>query len=231
MQDAITQSDQHALHRGGDLPPLSREPVGPQGLEPVELHPPAETLTAEPPLAGTPFLSQPGDPPVRRSTLLPQRRLTYAAITGAMAGVLAALLTIVITLVNAGTFHTASQQIAVDRLTVKTALALAAWEMLTFTLSLLIGLFVGLIIGRIAVRRRLGFLAGALAGAVFFLITFFVNLIPSYPGNLTVNGMATTTSSLVISFLLLCLWSMGGGLVSLFGTWITTVRHPHYLRH
>jgi hypothetical protein len=163
--------------------------------------------------------------------LLPQRRVTYAAITGAIAGVLAALLTIVITLVNAGTFHAASQQIAVARLTVKTALALAAWEILTFTLSLLMSFFVGLIIGRIAVRRRLGFLAGALAGAIFSLIMFFVNLIPSYPGNLTVNGTTTTTGSLVISFLLLCLWSMGGGLVSLFGTWITTVRHPHYLRH
>jgi len=30
--------------------------------------------------------------------------------------------------------------------------------------------------------------------------------------------------------LLLCLWSIGGGLVSLFGTWVATVRHPHYLR-
>jgi hypothetical protein len=148
-----------------------------------------------------------------------------------MAGVLAALQTIVITLVNTGTFQTATQQIAVDRLTVKTALALAAWEILTFTLSLLLGFCAGLIVGRIAVRRRLGFLAGALAGAVFSLITFFVSLIPSYPGNLTVNGTTTTTSSLVISFLLLCLWSLGGGLVSLFGTWITTVRHPHYLSH
>jgi len=157
--------------------------------------------------------------------------LYYATLAGVIAGMLAALLTIVIILVNTGTFQTAKQQIAVDRLTVKTALALAAWEILTFTLSLLIGFFVGLIIGRIAVRRRLGFLAGALAGAVFSLIMFFVNLIPSYPGNLTVNGMTTTTGSLVVSFLFLCLWSMGGGLVSLFGTWVATVRHPYYLSH
>lgn len=57
---------------------------------------------------------------------------------------LAALLTIVITSVNAGTFHAASQQVVVDRLTVKTALALAAWELLTFLLSLLIGFCLGL---------------------------------------------------------------------------------------
>jgi len=88
-----------------------------------------------------------------------------------------------------------------------------------------------LIIGRIAVRRRLGFLAGALAGAVFSLIIFFVNLISSYPGNLTVNGATMTTGSLVISCLFLCLWSIGGGLVSVFGTWVATVRHPYYLSH
>jgi hypothetical protein len=136
----------------------------------------------------------------------------------------------VVTLVFAGTFHAASQQIAVDTLTVKTALALAGLELLNFALSLLIGLLVGLIVGRIAVRRRLGFLAGALAGAVFSLMIFFVSLISSYPGNLVVNGTTLTTGSLVISCLLFCLWSMGGGLVSLFGTWIATVRHPHYLR-
>ena len=135
-----------------------------------------------------------------------------------------------ITLVNAETFHAASLQIAVDRLTVKTALALAAWELLTFVLSLLAGLFVGLIVGRIAVRRRLGFLAGALAGAVFYLLIFLVSLNSSYPGNLAVNGATMTTGSLVISCLLLCLWSIGGGLVSLFGTRVATVRHPHYMK-
>ena len=62
------------------------------------------------------------------------------------------------------------------------------------------------------------------------LWTFPVSLISSYPGNLAANGTTMTTGSLVISFLLLCLWSMGGGLVSLFGTWIATVRHPQYLK-
>lgn len=152
-------------------------------------------------------------------------------ITGVIAGVFAALLAILVTLMFAGTFHAASQQIAVDKLTVKTALALAGLELLNFTLSLLIGFFAGLIVGRIAVRRRLGFLAGALAGAVFYLITFLVSLIPSYPGNLAGNGAVLTPGSLVISFLLLCLWCIGGGLVSLFGTWVATVRHAYYVRY
>jgi hypothetical protein len=91
-------------------------------------------------------------------------------------------------------------------------------------------LLVGFIVGKIAVRRRLGFLAGALAGAFFYLITFLASLIASYPGNLAGNGTTLTTGSLVISCLLLGLWSIGGGLVSLFGTWVATVRHPYYLR-
>lgn len=55
-----------------------------------------------------------------------------------------------------------------------------------------------------------------------------VSLIASYPGNLVVNRTPLATGGLVISLLFFCLWSIGGGLVSLFGTWIVTVRHPHY---
>jgi hypothetical protein len=230
MQDSTGQSDLHSPHSSGDLPSITREPTGPLASKPAEHDQPTETLKDALPVAGTQSPLQPGGPRAQQRTLLPQRGLYYAAIAGVIAGVFTALLTIVITLVNAGTFHAASQQIAVDKLTVKTALALAAWELLNFTLSLLIGFLVGWIVGRIAVRRRFGFLAGALAGAIFYLITFLVSLISSYPGNLAVNGTTLTTGSLVISFLLLCLWSIGGGLVSLFGTWVATVRHPHYLR-
>ncbi len=204
MQDSTAQTEPPTPHSGGDLPLITSEPTAPSPLPPGG--------------------------PRQQPTFLPQRGLYYAAIAGVIAGVVAALLTLVVTLVFAGTFHAASQQIAVDKLTVKTALALAGLELLNFTLSLLIGFFAGLIVGKIAVRRRLGFLTGALAGAVFYLIIFLVSLISSYPGNLVVHGTAMTTGSLVISLLLLCLWSIGGGLVSLFGTWVATVRHPHYMR-
>ena len=230
MQDP-TQSEQSSLHSSEGLPPISSEPGAPRSLEPTEPHPPTETLKEELPVTQTSSSLPPDGPRAQRRAFLPQRGLYYAAIAGVIAGVLAALLTVVITLVNMGTFYAARQQIAVDRLTVKTALALAAWELLNFALSLIIGFLVGLIVGRIAVRRRLGFLAGALAGAIFYLILFCVSLISSYPGNLAVNGTTMTTGSLVISFLFLCLWSIGGGLVSLFGAWVATVRHPHYLSH
>lgn len=229
MQDPITQSERNLLHKSGDLPLTSREPTALRDPEPAELHPPMETLKGEPPVAE--MLS----PVPRRSSrerpriFLPQKRVSSASLAGAVAGLFTALLTIVITLVFAGTFRAASQQIAVDRLTVKTALALAGVILLNATLSLLAGFVVGYIVGRIAVRRRLGFLAGALAGAIFYLITFLVSLIANYPGNLVGNG--TAPGSLVISLLLLCLWSIGGGLVSLFGAWIATVRHPYYMNH
>jgi len=206
------------------------ELAGPRSLEPTAHDEPTGTLKDAPPVEGTPSPLPPSGLRAQRHALLPQRGLYYAVIAGIIAGVFTALLTMMITLVNAGAFHAASQQIAVDRLTVRTALALAAWELLNFTLSLLVGFLVGFIVGRIAVRRRLGFLAGALAGATFYLITYLVSLIPSYPGNLAVNETTMTTGSLVISFLLLCLWSIGGGLVSLFGTWVATVKHPYYLR-
>ena len=161
---------------------------------------------------------------------LPGRGLSSALIAGAIAGVLSALLTILIILINTGTFHAASLQIAVDRLTVKTALALAALELLTCVLGLFISFVTGFVMGRIAVRRRFGFLAGMCAGATSYLITSLVSLLSGYPGNLIANKAPMATTSLVISFLLLCLWSMGEGLVSLFGTWVATVKHPYYLR-
>ena len=230
MQDATSRSELHSLHSGGDLPPINDEPTQPLANKPAELDEPTGTLKGEPPVGGTQSPLVLNGSLSQEHNLLPQRGLYYAVITGVIAGVFTALLTIVVTLVFAGTFHAASQQIAVDRLTVKTALALAGLFLLNFTLCLLVGFLVGFIVGKIAVRRRLGFLAGALAGAVFYLITWLASLIASYPGNLAGNGTTITTGSLVISCLLLCLWSIGGGLVSLFGTWVATVRHPHYLR-
>ena len=230
MQNANTPSELHSLNGRGDISPITHEPTGTLANKSTEHTQPAGTLKDEPAVGGVQSPLQPGGADSHQRTFLPPKGLYYAVIAGVIAGVFTALLTIVIILVNAGTFHAARLQIAVDRLTVMTALALAAWELLNVALSLFAGFFVGFIVGRIAIRRRLGFLAGALAGAVFYIITFLVSLISSYPGNLAVNGTTLTTGSLVISLLLLCLWSIGGGLVSLFGTWVVTVRHPHYIR-
>ena len=215
---------QHTIH----------EPTAVHSTEPIVHDEPTESLKDETLFLGVPSLipqraSRP-HPIAPTSFSLPGRGLSTALIAGAIAGVSSALLTILIILTNTGTFHAASLQIAVDRLTVKTALALAALELLTFVLSLLISFVTGFVMGRIAVRRRLGFLARTYTGAIYYLITFLVALLHGYPGNLIANKAPMTTIPLVISFLLLCLWSMSGGLVSLFGTWIATVRHPYYLK-
>jgi hypothetical protein len=66
------------------------------------------------------------------------------------------LLTILIVLINTGTFHAASLQIALDGLTVKTALALAVLELLTFVLGLLIGFAAEFVMGlRVYEREQL----------------------------------------------------------------------------
>src|SRR5579864_4829760 len=197
MQDSTVQSELQPPHSSGDIPPITSEPTGPPGnSEPPGYDEPTGALKDAPPTAGAHSALPLSGPRTQQRTFLPQRGLYYAAIAGVIAGVVAALLTLVVTLVFAGTFQAASQQIAVDKLTVKTALALAGLELLTFVLDLLIAFVLGMIVGRIAVRRRLGFLAGALAGAVFYLIIFLVSLISSYPGNLAVNGTTLTIGSL-----------------------------------
>src|SRR6185437_9042148 len=187
------------------------ESTGLSSLVPTVPLDPIGAPTATSSMGGTPSPLPLNDPRPQPHVVLPQRGLYYALLAGILAGVFTALLTIILVLVFAATFQAARQQIAVDRLTVKTALALAGVELLTMILSLFAGFVVGVIVGRIAVRRRLGFLAGALAGAVFSLLIFLVSLIPSYPGNLAGNGATITTESLVFAFLLLCLGSIGGG--------------------
>jgi hypothetical protein len=95
MQDAITQSERDSLHSSGDLPPISREPTGPRGLERAEQDQPTETLKGEPPVTGTPSPFQRSGLRAQRHTFLPQWGLYYAAIADVIAGVLAALLTMV----------------------------------------------------------------------------------------------------------------------------------------
>ncbi|HTK11758.1 MAG TPA: YrzE family protein [Ktedonobacteraceae bacterium] len=210
------------------------EPTTSQSTETVTHSESKESLRDEILFAGAssliPSRASRTQPTTSISFSLPERGLSSALIAGTIAGVLFALLTILIILINTGTAHAAILQIAMDSLTVKTALVLAALELLTLVLGLLIGFVTGFVVGKIAVLRRLGFLAGMCAGTIYYLIIFLVSLLPGYPGNLITNAAPMTTTRLIIPFLLLCLWSIGGGLIGLFGTWLATVRHPYYLQ-
>ncbi|MBE3567108.1 MAG: hypothetical protein IMW90_15425 [Thermogemmatispora sp.] len=91
---------------------------------------------------------------VRASGHLPERGTRYALISGLLMGVLVALVTIVLVLVNAGLFNEAHRQVARDALTVRVALLLAAIYGITWLVALIVAFIGGLILGRIAVRRR-----------------------------------------------------------------------------
>jgi len=66
---------------------------------------------------------------------------------GAIAGVFYALLMILIILINTGTLRGVNLQMAVDKLTVRMALALAGPVLLNLVRGLFIGFATGLIIG------------------------------------------------------------------------------------
>ncbi|WP_376793534.1 hypothetical protein [Thermogemmatispora sp.] len=164
---------------------------------------------------------------VREPARLPERGTRYALISGLIMGVLVALVTIVLVLVNAGLFNEAHRQVVRDALTVRVALLLAAIYGITWLVALIVAFIGGLILGRIAVRRRLGFLAGAVGGIVYSLLLWPTSFIPAYPGNLT--GTATLDAGSAVLELLWCLlWGLGGALVCLAGTWVASARHPHY---
>lgn len=163
--------------------------------------------------------------------LLPPGGTQKALIIGAGAGILCALQSIAITLFNAPTYQaydTATQP------AVKQALAFTTlgYAVLTFFVSLLIYLIAGFITGKVAVQRRRGFLEGFVAGAITYLASFITHYIPNYPGNqhtaAGVGDVGSASGGLLVILILLLLWGLIGGLVSLLGAWLATRRNPFY---
>ncbi|GAC1399593.1 MAG: hypothetical protein NVS4B12_06240 [Ktedonobacteraceae bacterium] len=161
------------------------------------------------------------------SSLLPERGLFYALIAGTVAGILDVLINIVITLSNTATY----QRIASEgnSITLPTASLTTSLLCLHLFIGLLIFGITGYIVGRIAVRRLLGFVAGILIGTIAYVASFLVRYIPNYPGN-TATSSATNAATLGIALLFLLIAALIGGLVSLFGAWLATRRHPYYTK-
>ncbi len=159
------------------------------------------------------------------TSFLPERGLWYALIAGSIAGILDVLLNIAITLSNSATYQRVVSE--GKNITLSTATMVFSLLCLSLIIDIIIFAVTGYIVGKIAVRRRLGFLAGALIGALAYLISFLVRYIPNYPGN-TVTSGATNASTLGIALLFLLISALIGGLISLFGTWLATRKHPYY---
>jgi hypothetical protein len=105
----MIQSEQDVLHRSGDLLLISRQPTEPQALDlPAQDEPPGEVKDAHTQDGDVPpFFSL--SPHSQRRALLPGRGISYAVIAGLTAGVLSALFTILVIVLNTPTFEAATQ--------------------------------------------------------------------------------------------------------------------------
>jgi len=179
-----------------------------------------------------------GEGPVhqREAATLPQLPAGHARkalIIGAIAGILASAQGVVLTLVNSGAYNEADKYINnASKMPLDVASKLVGLFVLGVVISALIYFIGGLIIGRVSVRRRWAFIGGFLGGIISSLIGDILKLIPSYPnagnnvGSGGVLGVGSGFVALLIGFILL---GVLAGLVSLFGAWLTTRRHPYYV--
>jgi hypothetical protein len=169
--------------------------------------------------------------PIQLDQGLPQNRFSKALIIGLAAGIICAIQSVIIILVNSSTYRvyvTSGTQQTVQNTIAFTLFGLAC---LTFSISMLICFIAGFITGKVAVLRRMGFLTGFVAGATIYALSFLLNYIPGYPTHLASrggSGLVGVGSGVVVSLIFLLVWGIIGGLVSLAGAWLATRRHPYY---
>lgn len=162
---------------------------------------------------------------------LPHKRITKALIIGIVAGLLCAVQSVIITLLNSSTYQTYETSGAQQSVQIAVASTLFGLACLTFGISMLICFLAGFITGKVAVIRRMGFLTGFVAGAITYTLSFLLNYIPGYPTHLTssgVHGLVGVGSGILASLIFLLVWGVIGGLVSLAGAWLATRKHPYY---
>ena len=161
----------------------------------------------------------------RHSSTVPERGLWYAGIAGIIAGILVMIVNIAITLSNTATYQRAASE--GSSVTQATAGIETGLLCLNLFIELLIFGVTGYIVGRGVVQRRLGFLAGVIGGAIAYLASFLVRYIPNYPGNTATSG-ATNAATIGVVLIFVLISAILGGLISLFGTWLATRKHPYY---
>ncbi len=156
--------------------------------------------------------------------------LRKTLLIGVIAGAVAALQGIIITLANASLYHTVSTT-PQDKLTLSLAGTVFGLFCFTLFISLLIYFVAGFITGKVALERRMGFLAGYVAAAVSYILGFLVQQIPGYPGARATGfsgGLIGLSVGLIASLILLAISGAIAGLVSLAGAWLATRKHPKY---
>lgn len=160
---------------------------------------------------------------------LPPKGLFYALIVGGLGGLAAAFLHIIITFINAPLYNEAVR--LGDKMSSSMAGTIASLGCLNVFIDLAFSFVVGYLVGRMAVRRRLGALAGALFGAITYLAGFIVQYLPNYPGKIVSNtspASGTVFAGILISIVILVVYSALGALIALWGSWAATRKHPYY---
>ncbi|MBA2677862.1 MAG: hypothetical protein H0U76_05645 [Ktedonobacteraceae bacterium] len=160
--------------------------------------------------------------------LLPKNGLQYALGIGIGAGLLTAIIGVLITLLNASTFQDAAR--LQEKMPLSVAQTIAGLNCLSYFLALLVCFGAGYLAGRVAVRRLFGFYAGALAGAITYLGGIVTQYIPNYPGHIASASTAGAVAGGIFFLItLLLIYAAIGGLMGLWGARTVTRKHPYYL--
>lgn len=150
-----------------------------------------------------------------------------------VAGILAAIVNVVFTLVNASLYQRAASLAKGNptHIPLDVAASIVWIFVLTGIISLIIYFIAGFIIGRVAVARRLGFYGGFVASVITLIIGYIVQQVPNYPGSLN-TGFSTNPlkagGGIIVALIFLIIAGLIGGLMGWLGARLATRRHPYY---
>lgn len=147
-------------------------------------------------------------------------------------GILVAIISIVVTLVNAPLYQqAASYANRPTQMPLNIASSIFGLFILTGVIALIIYFIAGFITGRVAVARRLGFYGGFVASAIAQIIEYIVGQIPNYPGSLKTgfSNPLNVGGGIIAALIFLIIAGLVGGLMGWLGARLATRRHPYYV--
>jgi uncharacterized membrane protein len=159
---------------------------------------------------------------------VPLRALPIALSIGALGGILIVIISVATTLANASAFQTAARQ--GNNISLSTAQLIVGLTCVIYTVSLVVAFVAGYLVGKKAVRRLYGFYAGLLVGGIAYIGSILVAYIPNYPGRAnTAAGTSPVAGGLLVLLITTVVWMVLGALISLWGAFTATRKHPYYL--
>ena len=149
-----------------------------------------------------------------------------------VAGILVAIISIVVTLVNAPLYQQAASYAShPNQMPLNVASAIFGLFILTGVIGLIIYFIAGFITGRVAVARKFGFYGGFVASAIAQIIGYIAGQIPNYPGSLNTgfSNPLKAGGGIIAALIFLIIAGLIGGLLGWLGARLATRRHPHYV--